>query len=76
VPPRPLPYCEVKRKLESAGFTEVSQRGSHVKFIKQTDRGIRIVIVSLCRRFMSKLFELFDPINTFFGFPAELGRLA
>jgi predicted RNA binding protein YcfA (HicA-like mRNA interferase family) len=45
VPPRPLPYREVKRKLESAGFTDVSQRGSHVKFIKQTDLGIRIVIV-------------------------------
>jgi predicted RNA binding protein YcfA (HicA-like mRNA interferase family) len=45
VPPRPLPYREVKRKLEAAGFEEVSQRGSHVKFIKQTDQGIRIVIV-------------------------------
>jgi predicted RNA binding protein YcfA (HicA-like mRNA interferase family) len=45
VPPRPLPYHEVKRRLESAGFTEVSQRGSHVKFIKQSDLEIRIVIV-------------------------------
>jgi predicted RNA binding protein YcfA (HicA-like mRNA interferase family) len=45
VPPRPLPYREVKRKLEAAGCEEVSQRGSHVKFIKQTDQGIRIVIV-------------------------------
>jgi predicted RNA binding protein YcfA (HicA-like mRNA interferase family) len=45
VPPRPLPYREVKRKLGVAGFTEVSQQGSHVKFAKQTDHGIRIVIV-------------------------------
>ena len=45
MPPRPLPYREVKRKLESAGFTEVSQRGSHVKVIKQTALGIRITVV-------------------------------
>jgi predicted RNA binding protein YcfA (HicA-like mRNA interferase family) len=45
VPPRPLPYREVKRKLEAAGSTEVSQRGSHIKFMKQTDLEIRIVIV-------------------------------
>ena len=45
MPPRPLPFREVKRKLEVAGFEEVNQRGSHVKLIKQTDRGIRIVIV-------------------------------
>jgi predicted RNA binding protein YcfA (HicA-like mRNA interferase family) len=40
-----LPYHEVKRKLEAAGFTEVNQKGSHVKFPKQTDEGTRIVIV-------------------------------
>jgi predicted RNA binding protein YcfA (HicA-like mRNA interferase family) len=34
VPPRPLPYREVKRKLVAAGFTEISQKGSHVKFAK------------------------------------------
>jgi predicted RNA binding protein YcfA (HicA-like mRNA interferase family) len=39
VPLRPLPYREVKRKLEAAGFTEVSQKGSHVKFAKRADEG-------------------------------------
>ena len=45
MPPRPLPYREVKRKLEGAGFTEISQQGSHVKFVKQTDQGLRTAIV-------------------------------
>ena len=45
MPLRPLPYREVKRKLEAAGFTEVSQKGSHVKFAKQTDEGLRTAIV-------------------------------
>lgn len=45
MPPRPLPYREVKRKLELAGFMEISQHGSHVKFARQTDYGTRIVIV-------------------------------
>lgn len=31
---RPVAYREVKRKLEAAGFTEVGQSGSHVKFAK------------------------------------------
>lgn len=44
-PLRPLPYREVKRKLEAAGFTEISQKGSHVKFSKQTDQGLRTAIV-------------------------------
>ena len=42
--PRPLPYREVKRKL-AAGFTEVSQRGSHVKFVKQTLTGQVVAVV-------------------------------
>lgn len=45
MPPRPLPYCEVQRKLEAAGFAEVSQQGSYVKFAKQTEGGIRTAIV-------------------------------
>jgi predicted RNA binding protein YcfA (HicA-like mRNA interferase family) len=45
MPLRPLPYREVRRKLIAAGFTEHSQRGSHVKFIKSTDEGTRIAIV-------------------------------
>lgn len=42
---KPLPYREVKRKLEAAGFEEASQKGSHVKFIKSTDEGTRTAIV-------------------------------
>jgi len=45
VPPRPLPFREVKRKLEAVSFTEISQRGSHVKFAKQTEQGLRTAVV-------------------------------
>lgn len=45
MPLRPLPFCEVKRKLEVAGFVEQSRKGSHVKFVKQTDRGLYTTIV-------------------------------
>jgi predicted RNA binding protein YcfA (HicA-like mRNA interferase family) len=46
VPLNPLSYSEVKRKLEAAGFVEVSQKSSHVKFAKSTDEGTRTAIVS------------------------------
>jgi predicted RNA binding protein YcfA (HicA-like mRNA interferase family) len=36
---RPVPYREVKRKLEAAGFVEVGQTGSHMKFAKTTSEG-------------------------------------
>jgi len=42
---KPLPYRIVKRKLESLGFVEVSQNGSHVKFVKITGEGTRTAIV-------------------------------
>ena len=42
---KPLPYRDVKRKLQAAGFEEVSQKGSHVKFAKCTDEGTRTAIV-------------------------------
>ena len=45
MPLRPLPFAEVKRRLEAAGFAEVSQRGSHVKFAKTTDHGVLTAIV-------------------------------
>jgi predicted RNA binding protein YcfA (HicA-like mRNA interferase family) len=32
---RPLPFREIKRRLEAAGFIEVSQKGSHVKFVRR-----------------------------------------
>lgn len=45
-PLRPLPYREVKRKLEAAGFVESHQKGSHVKFWKLLeDNTVRTAIV-------------------------------
>ena len=45
MPLRPLPFREVKRKLEAAGFEEVSSKGSHVKFAKLTEDGTYTAIV-------------------------------
>ncbi len=42
---KPLPFREVKRKLEAAGFNEAGQTGSHVKFAKTTSTGTRTAIV-------------------------------
>ena len=42
---RPLPYREIKRRLEVAGFVEVSQKGSHVKFVRRAARTIDTAIV-------------------------------
>ncbi|HLG17429.1 MAG TPA: type II toxin-antitoxin system HicA family toxin [Blastocatellia bacterium] len=42
---KPLPFREVKRKLEAAGFKEAGQTGSHVKFAKTTAAGTRTAIV-------------------------------
>jgi predicted RNA binding protein YcfA (HicA-like mRNA interferase family) len=44
-PLRPLPYREVSRKLLAAGFVEMSQEGSHVKFVKVTGEGVLTAIV-------------------------------
>jgi predicted RNA binding protein YcfA (HicA-like mRNA interferase family) len=40
-----LPYREVKRKLEAAGFAVVHQSGSHVKFALTTGEGTRTAVV-------------------------------
>lgn len=42
---KPLPYRQIKRKLEKAGFTIVHQRGSHVKFVSESENEVRTVIV-------------------------------
>lgn len=42
---KPLPFREVKRKLERAGFAEASQTGSHIKFAKTTAEGTRTATV-------------------------------
>ncbi|HET9111741.1 MAG TPA: type II toxin-antitoxin system HicA family toxin [Ktedonobacterales bacterium] len=44
-PLSPLTFREVKWKLEAAGFAEHSHKGSHVKFVKQTNDGIVTAIV-------------------------------
>jgi predicted RNA binding protein YcfA (HicA-like mRNA interferase family) len=42
---KPQPFREVKRKLEAAGFSALSQTGSHVKFAKTTTEGTRTATV-------------------------------
>ncbi|MFZ0689143.1 MAG: type II toxin-antitoxin system HicA family toxin, partial [Acidobacteriaceae bacterium] len=41
----PLPFREVKRRLEAAGFQEASQKGSHVKFVRRTGEFVDTAIV-------------------------------
>jgi len=45
MPLKGLSHREVARKLKKAGFKEVSQKGSHVKFAKETEFGRRTAIV-------------------------------
>ena len=42
---KPLPFREVRRRLEAAGFVEVRQTGSHIKFAKTTGAGTRTATV-------------------------------
>ena len=42
---KPLPFREVRRRLEAAGFTQVGQTGSHTKFARTTAAGTRTAIV-------------------------------
>ena len=42
---KPLPFREVRRRLLAFGFVEVSQSGSHVKYIKVIDIGSMVVMV-------------------------------
>jgi predicted RNA binding protein YcfA (HicA-like mRNA interferase family) len=42
---RPLPFREIKRRLEAAGFIETTQKGSHVKFVRQTKGATDVAIV-------------------------------
>ena len=45
MPLKPLLFREVCRRLIAAGFAEVSQEGSHVKFARVTVEGTRTAIV-------------------------------
>ena len=42
---KPLPFREVKRKLEAAGFVEIGQTGSHTKFLRTAEAGTRTATV-------------------------------
>lgn len=42
---KPLPYREVKRRLEAAGFVKHSRKVSHVKFVQRTPEGVFTAIV-------------------------------
>ena len=41
----PQPFREVKRRLEAAGFREISQKGSHVKFARTVGQIVDTAIV-------------------------------
>jgi predicted RNA binding protein YcfA (HicA-like mRNA interferase family) len=43
----PQPFREVKRRLESAGFVETTQKGSHVKFVRRLGAIVDTAIVPL-----------------------------
>ncbi len=46
MPPfKPLPYKDVRSKLEALGFSIISQKGSHIKFVKYTQEGTITAIV-------------------------------
>jgi predicted RNA binding protein YcfA (HicA-like mRNA interferase family) len=40
-----LPFREVKRRLEAAGFLEATQKGSHVKFVRRSQEAVDTAIV-------------------------------
>lgn len=45
MPLTPLRFREIRRKLLKAGFEQVGQRGSHVRFVRRVDGRKRTVIV-------------------------------
>jgi predicted RNA binding protein YcfA (HicA-like mRNA interferase family) len=42
---KPEPFREIKRRLERAGFKEVTQKGSHVKFVRHSGDVVDTAIV-------------------------------
>jgi predicted RNA binding protein YcfA (HicA-like mRNA interferase family) len=42
---RPTSFRDIKRRLEKAGFVEVSQKGSHIKFVRRTGDVVDTAIV-------------------------------
>ena len=45
MPLKPLPFRVVKQKLVAAGFADVDLAGSHVKFARQAEEGVRTAVV-------------------------------
>ena len=41
----PQPFREIKRRLEMLGFVEISQKGSHVKFVRRSIEAVDTAIV-------------------------------
>jgi predicted RNA binding protein YcfA (HicA-like mRNA interferase family) len=42
---KPQPFREIKRRLESVGFVEASQKGSYVKFVRRIGEVVDTAIV-------------------------------
>jgi len=42
---KPQSFREIKRRLESGGFVETSQKGSHVKFVRTSGKVVDTAIV-------------------------------
>jgi predicted RNA binding protein YcfA (HicA-like mRNA interferase family) len=42
---KPQSFREIKRRLAAAGFVETSQKGSHVKFVRQLEEIVDTAIV-------------------------------
>ena len=42
---RPLPFREVRRRLEAPGFRQVTQTGSHVKLVRRAENRELVTIV-------------------------------
>ena len=42
---KPQSFREIKRRLESAGFVEASQSGSHVKFVRRSGEVVDTAVV-------------------------------
>ena len=40
-----MPFRDVKRRLESVGFVETTQKGSHVKFVRRSETAVDTAIV-------------------------------
>ncbi|NOT47186.1 MAG: type II toxin-antitoxin system HicA family toxin [Acidobacteria bacterium] len=60
---KPIPYREVRRKLLAAGFYEVAQTGSHVKFAFPAIGGIRTATVPRHREVAGRDVAKYSPAS-------------